>query len=239
MLTVLGIDGMSAKYSELIDVALTPQASDLWTPILSPIGLGAFVPGLFRLPLDFAYFSDTILLWTPYSPNYIGPFLSRCMAVFCHALLLGVPFRGSVSVGSMVLNKSGSKYVGPPLCEADHLEKAQDWIGVALGASVRSDSPRIPFNPMLVRIYDAPVKPAEKDFRSGLVLDWPRWWRKNFAHSAEERITALRATAKEDKKHYYDRCLAFLKHSDASPDWFLNVSHGSRTLVEDASQRTA
>ncbi len=217
MLSTLGIDEMAAKYSALIEVALTPQVSDLWSPILSPIGPGAFVPGLFRLPLEFAYFSDTILLWIPYNPNHIGAFLSRCMAVFCHALRLGVPLRGSISVGSMILNKAGNTYLGTPLVEATRLEKAQDWIGITLGASVCSDTPRIPLNPLLVRIYDAPVKLNGEGLRSGLVLDWPRWWRETFEDSASEYVSKLMTAGKE---HYYKNCLTFLQYSYESPDWF-------------------
>jgi hypothetical protein len=218
MLSTRGIEEMVAKYSALIEVALTPQVSDLWTPILSPVGPSAFVPGLFRLPLEVAYFSDTILLWIPYSLNYIGPFLSRCMAVFCHALRTGVPLRGSISVGPMVLNKSGNTYLGAPLVEAARLEKVQEWIGVTLGVSVCSNSPHIPINHMLVRIYDAPVTPDGGALLSGLVLDWPRWWRERFEDSASEYVLRLMMAGKE---HYHNNCLAFLKYSEESVDWFL------------------
>ena len=218
LLRTRGIEEMVAQYSALMKVALTPQVSDLWTPILSPIGPGAFMPGLFRLPLEGAYFGDTILLGIPYSLNYIGPFLSRCMALFCHALRIGVPLRGSISVGPMVLNTRENTYLGAPLVEAARLEKVQEWIGVTLGVSVCSNFPHIPFNPMLVRMYDAPVTPDGGALLSGLVLDWPRWWRERFDDAASEYVPRLLMAGKE---HYHTNCLAFLKYSEDSSDWFL------------------
>jgi hypothetical protein len=42
-----------------------------------PIGDGTRVPVLFALPVEYAYFSDTILLWVPLEPLFAAPFVSR------------------------------------------------------------------------------------------------------------------------------------------------------------------
>jgi hypothetical protein len=218
-LSSIGLNQMRQLYDQLIQTALRPHAeTNLWTPALSPVGPGLFSPGMFRLPMRYAYFSDSILLWTPYRPQFVGPFLVRCSNVVCEALRIGVPLRGSVTAGRLILHKRTNTFLGQELVEAARLEKAQDWLGVTLGASVRSEELRIPFDPRLVRFYHPPLKPGNEQLFSDLVLDWPRSWRDIHGVSARDAVEALR-TPGFDK--YYDNARGFIEESDNDPEWFL------------------
>ena len=143
----LGVQKMQTLYKSLIDIALEPVAKSQWMPFLIPIFENAFHPGLFWLPIRYAYFSDSILLWIPYHQTFVQPFLDKCLDVFCEALSVGLPLRGAITAGELVLHKKTNTYIGEALVEAARLEKGQDWIGVCLGVSVRSEKLHIPFDP--------------------------------------------------------------------------------------------
>jgi len=223
-LRVDGIAAVQALYDRLIKVALKAHvATNLWTPFLQPIGHRAFSPGLFWLPLRFAYFSDSILLWAPCHPELLSPFLDRCMNVFCEALDLGIPLRGAIAAGDLILHRKASYYLGLPLVEAVKLEMAQNWLGVVLGVSVRSERLQLPFSPLQVILRDAPVKAGNRDLLSGLVLDWPRRWRElHPGQSAQLKIEAIRAP---EFGQYYDNAIEFVRYSDANPNWFMDARH--------------
>lgn len=219
-----GIGAVKALYDRLIEVALKPHAANkLWTPFLQPLGDRSFCPGIFWLPLRYAYFSDTILLWVPCHPECLGPFLDRCLNVFCEALKLGIPLRGAISAGDLILHKKANYYLGLPLVEAVKLEKAQNWLGVVLGVSVRSERLQLPFSPLQVILRDAPVKAGNRDLLSGLALDWPRRWRELYSgQSAQLKIEAIRAP---EFGQYYDNAIEFVRYSDANPNWFMDARH--------------
>lgn len=221
----IGVREMQVLYQRLIDIALEPYvAKNLWTPLLSPISKNEFVPGMLWLPIRYAYFSDTILLWIPYRQHLVQPFLGKCLEVFCEAINIDIPLRGAITAGEFVLHKKSNIYIGEPLVEAAKLEKAQDWIGVCLGVSVRSEKLRIPFDPRLVMLWDAPIKKdKEKEndkLLSGLVLDWPRRWREIHDQSPHDALNKLRASGFEK---YYDNAIQFAQYSADNSDWFLNA----------------
>jgi hypothetical protein len=192
-LATSGLERMRELYDKLIQTALKPSAEErLWSPMLAPVGPGRYSPGLFWLPMRYAYFSDSLLLWVPYRPEFVAPFLSRCSDVVCEALYIGVPLRGAISAGHLILHKKTNTFLGAELVEAARLEKAQDWLGVSLGVSVRSEQLRIPFDPRFIRLYQPPLKPSTDVLFSGLVLDWPQRWKHPQGKSAVETVDALR-----------------------------------------------
>jgi hypothetical protein len=209
-----------ALYDQLIEVDVKPNVKNEWLMGIAPISERTYVPVLYYLPMRYVYFSDSILIWVPYHPNFVTPFLHRCSNVFCQALKSGLPLRGAISVGEMILHQKTNTFLGKGLVEADRLEHAQEWLGIAAGISVRSETLRIPFSPECVMVFDAPVKTNEgkPDLRSGLVLDWPRVWRESYGESAAKAVEGLRAAGFEK---YYDNALSFVKHSDNNHDWFL------------------
>jgi hypothetical protein len=225
----IGLDAMQQLYDKLITVAVTPHVEEnLWTPTLASHGSNLFSPALFRLPVRHAYFSDTLLFWVAYRPAFVAPFLERCCGVFCEALRLGLPLRGSVVAGRCVLHKKTSTYLGDALVEAAWLEKAQEWVGVTLGVSVRTI--QFPFlmsqEPMII-LGDPPLKePLQEEpdkYRklvSGLVLDWPRYWRGTQTDTPRRRLEELRIA--EFQK--YDNAIRFAEHSAQHADWFQTPS---------------
>src|SRR5205085_12194262 len=91
-------------------------------------------PTLFHFEVGFAYFSDTILLWAPLTPNHVSPFLTGCADVVLEAMKLGVHIRGAISVGEAVLDKATGIFVGVPLIEAAGMEHAEESLALALGS---------------------------------------------------------------------------------------------------------
>jgi len=225
----LGLDAMQQLYDKLITVAVTPNvAENLWTPTLASRGSNLFSPGLFRLPMRYAYFSDTLLFWIAYRPAFVAPFLERCCGVFCEALRLGIPLRGSVVAGRCVLHKKTSTYLGNPLVEAARLEKAQEWVGVTLGVSARTI--QFPFlmsqEPMII-LGDPPLKvpPQEESDKyrklvSGLVLDWPRYWRRMQVDTSSPDIRQQLEELRTADLPKYDNAIRFTEHSAQHADWF-------------------
>lgn len=219
----LGLTRMHELYRSLIDVALEPYvAKGQWTRMLVRLSANLYSPGIFWLPIRYAYFSDSILLWVPYQPEFVGPFLDRALNMFCEALRLELPLRGAVAAGMTILHKKSNTFLGDPLVEAAKLHDAQQWIGVACGVSVRSQTMGIPFSPYQVMLYEAPVKDtrATKPL-SGLVLDWPRRWREMQGASAYKAVSKLRTPGFDV---YYDSALAFVEHSDGNPEWFMQTN---------------
>jgi hypothetical protein len=203
---------MYSKYQQLIHNTFVPSVGEDKLSLARGMFAGEMRTGYLKLPIRYAYFSDTVLMWTPFHNAFVGTFLDRCSAVFCNAILAGLPLRGAVSVGPLVLHKQSSTFLGEPLVEAARLEAAQDAIGVALGKSVRS----ISFPPDRIMKYDPPVKPGREMYLSGLVLDWARFWRDFREGSAIDQLLALRSPNFEK---YYDNAIAFAQHSDENRDW--------------------
>lgn len=222
----IGLERMQKLYASLIDIALKPHvAENQWTKTLTGWGDGRYSPGLFWLPIRYAYFSDSILLWIPYQAEFVEAFLDRTLNMFCEALRLELPLRGAVAAGVAILHKKSNTFLGEPLVEAARVHDAQQWVGTSFGASIKSQSSPIPFSPYQVMLYDAPVKDKGRaDLLSGIVLDWPRRWRELQGSSARQAVQSMRSDGFEV---YYDTAIAFIDSSDRDPEWFLRVNTGS------------
>jgi len=217
-----GLDALLGCYERLVGVALLPSSEAHPWSVAHALVRGELVPGLMWLPIQTAYFSDSLLLWVPYHPSHVEQFLRRCSAVFCAALAEGLPIRGAISAGRAVLDKKRGIYLGPALVEAVHLESESDWIGICLAASWKSESLRIPVPPDCVFIYEPPMKVEGSLLSSGLVLDWPRVWRETRHDSALRFLEELRRPDLPDAlKARYDAATAFWFHSEQNQDWCL------------------
>jgi hypothetical protein len=174
------------------------------------------------LPIQAAHFSDSLLLWVHYHPGHVEEFLARCSRVFCKALDLGIPLRGAVTVGDAVLDNGANIFLGKPLVEAARLESKQDWVGVALGASFKDESLRVPVPPEKIRIHTPPLKDGASHLFSDLVLDWPRVWNAEYSSSAIEKLEHLATSAPTDAlRGRYSAACTFYEASTQSPDWFI------------------
>lgn len=216
-LETLGLARIHDLYKSLIGIALKPYvAENQWTRVIVRLSGNLYAPGIFWLPIRYTYFSDSILLWVPYKPEFLQPFLDRVLNMFCAALRLGLPLRGAVAVGTAILHRKSNTFLGDPLVEAARLHDAQVWIGAACGVSFCSKGMR--FAPYQVMLYEAPVKESKHaKLLSGLVLDWPRRWRELNGVSASEAVSRLRSSGFEV---YYDTTLEFVRFSDENSEWF-------------------
>ncbi|MBI5135785.1 MAG: hypothetical protein HZA24_00450 [Nitrospirae bacterium] len=222
LLNKVGLDAVYQLYVQLLETALAPHSEERpWSKALS-IVQGDIAPALMWLPIETAYSSDSLLLWIPYHPQYIEEFFRRCSLVFCQALQMGLPLRGAITVGRAVLNKERNIFIGHPLVEGARLESKLNWIGVALGASVKSDEIRMPIPPVSVLFYAPTFKKGSDDLFSGLVLDWPRVWRETRTESAIDYLQTLCTPDLPDslKQRYIDT-ETFYKHSDENQGWDL------------------
>lgn len=201
-LRAIGLDEMQARYKRLIEEALVPSAAEGKLSLAAGMLAGELRQGYLRLPVQFAYFSDTILLWAPFHRAFTGTFLDRCSSLMCNALRSEFPLRGAISVGNAILHRYTNTFLGTPLIEAARLEAGQNAIGVALGHSMRS----ITMPPDRIIRYEPPIKPEAKHLLSGLMLDWPRHWRDFVKTSLPDALKALRTQPFEK----YDGALAFV-----------------------------
>lgn len=244
-LETVGLQEMHRLYGQLLSVAFKPNVDDPpWRRMVTPIGDGLFCPSLAYLPLNHAYFSDTLLMWVPLEPNRVVLFLERLACVFCEALRLQMPLRGAVSIGQAIMHKPSNTYIGNPIVEAARLEKEQEWTGLACGASFKNPPRPIPLPITSFVEWQTPMKTGKKswlssflghrrgsssakevqstELLSGLVMDWPRKWREMHGGSAVETLKILRGRNPKFRS-YYDNALSFVEFSDANPEWFMKM----------------
>ena len=235
LLNELGLDEVARRYDALLKTALSPQSEDKpWSQEIA-IVLGEPVSGLMFLPIQTAYFSDSLLLWVNYHPRHVPFFLDRCARVFCQALALGIPVRGAISIGKAILDRSRGIYLGTPVIEAVRLEGKSNWIGIALAASWKSETKRVPVPPDRVFPYEPPLKDGGQALFSDLVLDWPRVWRESRTDSPVECLNSLcRPELPPTLKDRYTAAVRFVEYSAANQDWFLPPG-AKRLTVRDLS----
>jgi hypothetical protein len=211
-----GVEKVFETYRSLIERVLKKQA-------LGCIGSMRFpkeslrVPTLFSVEVRYTYFSDTILLWLPLHPMFAGPFLQRCADLVCEALQMGIPIRGTISLGEGFLHKQSGTYLGPMVVEAHRFEAAQNWIGVALAPSATWPQFIAEVSPTQIIEYEVPVKQGSESLRSPIALDWPRRWRDTETISLQQRLQEL--TPDGQHSTYYSHALAFAAWSERYHDW--------------------
>ena len=224
-----GLENVVRMYRDLIDRAVLIEAMRCLGA--RPIGDGTRVPVLFALPVEYAYFSDTILLWVPLEPLFAAPFISRCAALICEALKLGVPLRGAIALGHAVLDKETKTFIGEPLVEAARLEAAQGWLGATFAPSATWPPFLAEVEPKFLLEYAIPIKDGMDRYASPVALDWPRKWRETA--NLPSLVDVLSSMSQTHPHPYYDAASAFVRHSEANHDWF---SHPEK-LPSDAKLR--
>jgi hypothetical protein len=174
--------------------------------------LGGFHP-------DYAYFSDTILLWHRWDLFFLPDFVKACAEMICEGLENQIPLRGAISVGVAEMESKKRIYFGLPLIEAVETERAQRWVGVSLGVSVaRALSGLIPADAFEgLMPYRSHVKPGFEDRVPGLVVDWPRNWRARRKKDAVEILNGMDVDARFNE--YYRQTRDFVTYSKEHADW--------------------
>ena len=223
-----GLKEMARKYRLLI--AAAKQAADqpdvvtALMPDELPIapGPGEGLSGALVGPtkIDYAYFSDTILLWSPYHPLYVRPFFDACGNMIQESLEVGLPLRGAISIGDVLFNREKGVFLGAALIEAARLEKDQRWIGATLSPTFLL---KRPFN----RVYAYHTIPYAAHFKDpgdrkklALVLDWPRIFREQKVADFARKVSALDVDPRFSE--YYSNTLAFIRYSKKYANWGKN-----------------
>jgi len=210
-----GLASVVATYRNLIEKAVLEPARRCLGTVLTPQGR---VMTLFVLPVEYAYFSDTILLWVPLERIFAAAFVTRCADLVCEALKVGVLLRGAICLGEAVMHKPSSTYIGEPLVEAAQLEKGQNWVGLTLGNSATWPPFMAELDGPSIIEYAAPMKPEYSEFASPVVADWPRAWRDKHLTSPRDAVAALNTDPRFAA--YYENAIKFAAHSEAHHDWW-------------------
>jgi hypothetical protein len=214
----LGTTPLLEKYQNLLDKVTSKQ--NLRTFQNSDV-IGVHGSMVGSLPVRYAYFSDTIILWTPLVAKFAAPFAARCSDMIIESLLDDMPLRGSITIGYAVMNKPKSVYLGEPIIEAAELEKSQNWIGVSYGVSALMKDFQIALGWRNVRHhYTKHFKPNSDNLISELVLDWTH--RMKDRYNSEEVIAKIQELkAKTAKTIYYDNTLEFIEHCLSNANWWI------------------
>lgn len=165
--------------------------------------------------LSHAFFSDTFLLWIEmdsFLRPLIGGFLEKCGIVFCEALKRRIPLRGTISVGTSIMDEENHIFLGKPLAEAAKAEPHQRWLGIAIGKLVVDLIEQ--FHPMDME-YLLPfcnhMKYDSDPLLSDFVLDWFTYWNRNEDADVEEIIESMNTEKTFDS--YYKNTLLYVMAS--------------------------
>ncbi|MFH0771441.1 MAG: hypothetical protein V1933_02355 [Candidatus Omnitrophota bacterium] len=182
-----------------------------------------------------AYSSDTILVWSHslwpeardktadqrnklaedpargwiYKTIPCDVFLNTCNELICHSIEVELPLRGSLSMGTAILDETKRVFLGAPLIESHELERGQEFIGASFCPSITKQTIparfKLPFTKHLKKGYE--------DKFGGFVLDWPRHWRNTRGSDAKSKIRNLSKDA-QAYSTYYDNTTQLLDLSD-------------------------
>ncbi len=208
------LSNILSAYQQLIQRAvLKPNEKGGLSAFHTPEGM------LFAVtrPPQYAYFSDTILLWSPLAPPLVADFVERCSELICEGLVANIPLRGAITLGDAVLDTKTNTYIGKPIIEAVNLEKGQEWIGLTFGHTAM-------WSPFLGQLhgaaiieYPVPMKKGFEQYASPIVVDWPRRWRDKYGSGPTHKLDELRKPHAAAK---YDNTKTFAEYSLAKHDWF-------------------
>lgn len=214
--TSVGLQTVLDSYHVLIERAvMRANEKGSLSAVQTPDGALFAVTG----PPHHAYFSDTILLWCPLVAPLVGDFVERCSDLVCEALAMDIPLRGAITLGDAVLDGDSNFFLGEPIIEAARLQKAQNWVGLALGHSAI-------WSPFLAQLhgtaiieYPPPAKESLKQFASPIVVDWPRRWRDKHGACPSSKLRALNTNPKFAT--YWENTISFAEFSLSKHDWHL------------------
>ncbi len=212
----VGLDEIHSRYEKLASYVREPKSGIDLVPIGGFVAVG-------HLEVQCAYFSDTILFWTPYSFPAFHSFSVTCAEALCQGIEIGLPLRGAIAVGPAVMDSSVDIYLGQPIIETANVEKAQQWIGVSFGPSFNSTDDKKSFFLDTVLPYRSHCKPGYEPLLFGAALDWPRHWRQTRATSLIPLVSALDTDPRFS--YYYSSTIRFAEFSEANHDWFTKGKH--------------
>lgn len=212
----LKLDAVLKQYIQLAEFVDNMTGSLMIHSV--PAGDGGFCPAVGYLAVEQAYFSDTFLVWADYDSFRIPAFFEMCSGLFCHSLELGIPLRGGIAVGDAYMDKEKNIFLGPALIDAYLAESAGEWLGISCGNSFGSEQYRGPFDPRTVLPYSRHQNQKKEYKLEGLVLDWPRLWRKTERPDACEKLRFM--DTEIEFQSYYSNTIAFVEASAQKHNWW-------------------
>ncbi len=100
----IGLEKMHVNYQQIIHSVFVPSVAQEKLSMAKGMFGDELREGYMKLPIRYAYFSDTLVMWAPFHNAFVGTFLDRCSSLFCNALEMGIPLRGAVSVGKGIMH---------------------------------------------------------------------------------------------------------------------------------------
>lgn len=221
----IGTTKLYQIYKELIDKVTSKDRFSVFQTVKEPEMAWSMIS---NMPLNHHYFSDTIILWTPFEPSNISAFCARCADIICESIIMGLPLRGAISHGSAILNKDKGIFLGSPIIEAARVERQQNWIGVSFSPSCTEPSFQLPLHPNLfLQNYVTHYKSVDgfNKYISLMTLDWPKRAREmKLEAEIARQLLILKTNAPIDKQEYYEQALSFLNHSKNNDEWYRNYT---------------
>lgn len=212
----VGSKGVIDIYQKLINLAILSKSYKSYQKI--KVAPNKYVMGSFYIPVKYAYFSDTIILWTKVETEHfhaLSPFVAKCADLICEALNLGIPLRGSLSFGLGTMHKASNTYIGEALIEAHSLEKKQKWLGASLGNSFLMPELREALNEKLVvPAFCSHFKKELDQATPYLTVDWINRWKEKKYPDLETTLKKLMEAAPDKNKEYYQNTIDFINFID-------------------------
>jgi hypothetical protein len=207
-----GLDAIEAKYKELIAVAEEQNIEVAF--LISPDGH----PMVGSPNINSAYFSDTIIFWCKYDTFRMEVLMNCMRELICKSIEIGLPLRGSVSVGQVKIDQERGIFLGNPIIAAARAESVQKWIGITLSKTFDNKHYGSGFKADVILQYDKHLKEGGRDRVIPLVIDFPRHWRLKRETSLIDAINKLNVD--DNYSEYYTNTLAFVQFSEENHDWW-------------------
>jgi hypothetical protein len=175
------------------------------------------------LVIGSSYFSDSVLFWAHYNQLMMRTFTSLIADAVCFGIEVGLPLRGAMAVGDLILDNESGTFLGEPLVEVARAEKEQNWIGVSFGPSFLNPPRNEGFDLTTMLSYKSHYKSVLSPVATGMVVDWPRKWRESRKTDVRPEIRSL--DWNPAFTDYYATTLGFVDFSERNHDWFKTSRH--------------
>lgn len=207
-----GSKAILQAYQELINIAILNKSYTAFGRI--NIGHSRYLMGGSYTPINYAYFSDTIILWTTSCDTHVSPFLAKCSDLICEALKIEMPLRGSVCFGEAIMNQATHTFIGEAVAEASDIEKNQKWIGATLGTAFALQELKNALSETLVvPLYCEHFKEEMKLSYPYLTLDWVTRWKERNYLDLISVLEKMKEKAPARNKVYYDNTINFVHYA--------------------------
>lgn len=152
---------------------------------------------LYRVYLHYA--SDSIILWSDRNweiynhienedqipehqkwvkyPKPCDPFIDLCNEIMCKGLEIGLPLRGSISIGDGRFNFKTNKFIGKVINDCSIVEKLHNHVGIAMSSLFLKQIIPNRYKLEFEHHIKDNISEDERSLISSFVVDWPRHWR--------------------------------------------------------------